>query len=173
MEYDWYLKILTETLYWFRNLSPSVINNFDENNCENLLTIVSGLDDSFLLLHEMKQLAPTISNCSDIREIATIFKNNSKFCPPASLVYQFMLTLPTTIASNERSFSKLKLIKNYLRSTMNNDRLFYLLISSIEYDLLDGIDIQKLVDDRTKMNSFLHRFISFILFFVIFSYHLK
>ncbi len=62
-----------------------------------------------------------------------------------------MLTLPITVASNERSFSKLKLIKNYLRSTMSNDRLFYLIISSVECDLLDAIDIQKLVNDWTKM----------------------
>ncbi len=62
-----------------------------------------------------------------------------------------MLTLPITVASNERSFSKLKLIRNYLRSTMSNDRLFYLIISSVECDLLDAIDIQKLVNDWTKM----------------------
>ena len=62
-----------------------------------------------------------------------------------------MLTLPKTVASNERSFSKLKLIKNYLRSTMSNDRLFYLIISSVECDLLDALDIQKLVNDWTKM----------------------
>jgi IS4 transposase len=62
-----------------------------------------------------------------------------------------MLTLPITVASNERSFSKLKLIKNYLRSIMSNDRLFYLIISSVECDLLDAIDIQKLVIDWTKM----------------------
>lgn len=62
-----------------------------------------------------------------------------------------MLTLPIIVASNERSFSKLKLIKNYLRSTMSNDRLFYLIISSVECDLLDAIDIQKLVNDWTKM----------------------
>jgi len=145
------LKILTETLYSFRNLTPSKIHNFDENDCENLLKIVPGLDDGFLLFQEMKQLTGTISKCSNIAEIANMLKNNSKFYPRASLVYQFMLTLPITVSSNERSFSKLKLIKNYLRSTMNNDRLFYLIISSIECDLLDAIDIQKLVDDWTKM----------------------
>ena len=67
------------------------------------------------------------------------------------MLYQFMLTLPITVSSSERSFSKLKLIKNYLRSTMSNDRLFYLIISSIESDLLDEIDIKKLVNDWAKM----------------------
>ena len=71
--------------------------------------------------------------------------------PRASLLYQFVLTLPITVASNERSFSKLKLIKNYLRSTMTNERLFHLIICSLEYDLLDQIDVEKLVNDWTKM----------------------
>jgi hypothetical protein len=35
-----------------------------------------------------------------------------------SVKIRIILTLPVTTASNERSFSKLKLIKNYLRSSM-------------------------------------------------------
>lgn len=84
-------------------------------------------------------------------EVAKIFKDNCKIYPRAALVYKFMMTLPITVASNERTFSKLKLVKNYLRSTMDNQRLFYLLISSIEYDKLDEIDIVKLVQDWVKM----------------------
>ena len=49
-EYESYLKLLQETLYWFRNLSPATINSFDETDAENLLKIVPGLDDSLLLL---------------------------------------------------------------------------------------------------------------------------
>ena len=78
-------------------------------------------------------------------------KNFDRIYPRVFLLYQFMLTLPITVSSNERSFSKLKLIKNYLRSTMSNDRLFYLIISSIESDLLDEIDIKKLVNYWAKM----------------------
>jgi hypothetical protein len=89
--------------------------------------------------------------CPSTLEVAKIFKDNYKIYPRAALVYQFMLTLPITVATNERTFSKLKLIKNYLRSTMDNQRLFYLLISSMECDILDEIDIRKLVQDWTKM----------------------
>jgi hypothetical protein len=34
-----------------------------------------------------------------------------------------MLTIPATVASAERLFSKLKLVKNYWHSTMSQDRL--------------------------------------------------
>lgn len=42
------------------------------------------------------------------------------------------LTIPVTVASAERSFFKLKLIKNYLRSNMVQNRLPGLAILSIE-----------------------------------------
>ena len=37
--------------------------------------------------------------------------------------YMLLLTLPVTVATCHRSISKLKLIKNYLRNTMSEERL--------------------------------------------------
>lgn len=45
---------------------------------------------------------------------------------------RLLLTIPVTIANYERSFSKLKFIKMYLRSTMTNQRLNSLAILSVE-----------------------------------------
>ncbi|CAF3268875.1 unnamed protein product [Rotaria sp. Silwood2] len=120
MKYESYLKVLKESLYWFRNLSSSTINNFVEIDAENLAKIVTGLDDSLLLFQEIKQLTPAITQCHNISKVDNMFmlKNCCKFYARACLLDQFILTLPITMSSNERSFSKLKLIKNYLRSTM-------------------------------------------------------
>jgi len=52
---------------------------------------------------------------------------------------QIFLTTAVSIATCERSFSKLKLIKNYLRSSMSTLRLRNLAILSTEQQLADEI----------------------------------
>ena len=42
-----------------------------------------------------------------------------EFFPNACIAFRILLTILVTIASAEKSFSKLKLIKSYLRSTMS------------------------------------------------------
>ena len=60
--------------------------------------------------------------------------------PNLSVSLRMFLTAPATVASAERSFSKLKLIKNYLRSTMGQDCLNNLARLSIESDIAKQID---------------------------------
>ena len=49
--------------------------------------------------------------------------------------------------SGERSFSKLKYIKNRLRTTMTNERVTHLSLMSIEYDILRETDFDDLITD--------------------------
>lgn len=56
-------------------------------------------------------------------------------------------TLPVTVASAERSFSKLKHIKNYLRSTMSQDRLNGLALISINHEVSRGISYDETIDE--------------------------
>jgi len=49
------------------------------------------------------------------------------------------LTIPATVASAERFFSKLKLVKNYLRSTMSQTRLVALARLTLSLALPDKL----------------------------------
>ena len=49
--------------------------------------------------------------------------------------------------TGERSFSKLKRLKSYLRSTMGQKRLTALSIMSIEWEILHSLDFSKLAND--------------------------
>jgi len=62
------------------------------------------------------------------------------------IAIRIFLTMPVTVASAERSFSKLKLVKNYLRSTMKQERLSSLAIMCIEYDTAKSIDYSHIID---------------------------
>ena len=55
------------------------------------------------------------------------------FYPNMWVALRIFATLPVTVAADERNFSKLKLIKTYLRSTMMQTRLCGLSIISINH----------------------------------------
>ena len=67
--------------------------------------------------------------------------------PYLCLCLKLYLTIGVSIASCERSFSKLKMIKSYLRSTMSDDRLSALSILSVERDYVQQLDFEDIVAD--------------------------
>lgn len=62
------------------------------------------------------------------------------------------LVLPATTASCERTFSELRRLKTYLRSSMAQDRLNSLAITAAHTDMLDVIDIQAVAQDFVSLN---------------------
>ena len=70
--------------------------------------------------------------------------------PAVTKLYLILLTLPVGSTKCERSFSKLKIIKNRLRQTMNQlERLEALLLLSIEHELINTID-SDIIDNISK-----------------------
>lgn len=67
--------------------------------------------------------------------------------PNVVVATKIFLTMPVTVASCERSFSKLKLIKTYLRSTIGQERLTGLAILSIEPDIRRCLSYEKIIND--------------------------
>jgi hypothetical protein len=73
--------------------------------------------------------------------------------PNLWIALRILLTLPVSVASGERSFSRLKLIKNYLRSTMGQSRLNELGLLSIENDVARRIDFTDVISSFAKGKS--------------------
>jgi hypothetical protein len=73
--------------------------------------------------------------------------------PNVSVAYQILLTVPVTVASAERSFSKLKILRNCLRTTMLQDRLNGLAMCNIEKDILRNIDLDNVLNDFASKNA--------------------
>ena len=66
--------------------------------------------------------------------------------PQVCICLRIFLSIPVSVASGERSFSKLALIKNRLRSTMTQDRLSSRITLSIEHELARQIDYDNIID---------------------------
>jgi len=109
---------------------------------DNLLDL-DGLD-LFLELNILKQIIG-LENEKPI-DILNYIKRINSF-PNTYIAYRIMLTILVSVASTERSFSKLKLIKSYLRSTMCQQRLNGLTLLSIEKDFLNEINYDNLIDN--------------------------
>ena len=62
-------------------------------------------------------------------------------------MFELILVLPASSASAERSFSRMKLIKTRLRSTMTAKRLNHLMIIGNYKSLVDKLDMNKIAND--------------------------
>ena len=63
------------------------------------------------------------------------------------------MTLPVTTATPERTFSKLKLIKTYLRNRMSQDRLSDLSLLSIEREAAQKTDFERTIENFASANA--------------------
>ena len=77
-------------------------------------------NDSDALFSEIQLVGKLIEECDadTIQEAAKFLLDKRCFHPNLVKAYQIALTISVSVASNARSFSKLKIVKTYLRSTM-------------------------------------------------------
>ncbi|KAL8540881.1 hypothetical protein ACS0TY_002211 [Phlomoides rotata] len=100
----------------------------------------SGIDQAHssikIRLTQLKSMKKLLGFCSIWRGYMILMMKEIDSCfPNEYIVYKILLTIPVTVASVEKSFSKLKLIKTFLRSTISQDRLNELAMLSIEKDM--------------------------------------
>lgn len=93
-----------------------------------------------------------ISRPEEILQFIVQYEDESIF-PNLRIAIQIMLTIAVSIASCERSFSKLKLILNYLRASMGQDRLCDLALLSVEREETENTNFELLIDEFASMKT--------------------
>ncbi|XP_050066091.1 zinc finger MYM-type protein 1-like [Aphis gossypii] len=118
-------------------------------------------DLSLSFIHQIlsfrRVLLKNIKEVSSVKELAELLIVQNicilSSVPEVAIVLKLFLTIPVTSATAERSFSKLKLIKSYLRSTMAQQRLSDLSVLRIENEKIRSLDINMLVDKFAEKNA--------------------
>lgn len=157
-------KGLRATVDTFKALQPETLTNAtDDELFEEANKLCHIYADDITSAFPMQLLSfraclrDQIKNVKTIKDLAKmlIVDNN---CIAASFgevctTMLLFLTIPVTVASAERSFSKLKLIKSYLRSTMGQIRLSGLATISIENDRACQLDLKGFIDDFAQLKA--------------------
>ena len=93
------------------------------------------------------------SSIMDIKEyIQKMSVSERQLTAEVSNLLQLLLVMPATNAISERSFSALRRVKNYLRSSMTQERLNHLLLLHAHKQLTDLIDLIAVANDFVSLS---------------------
>ena len=145
MEYKDVLKSIDQSIESLAKLSPKYINKFTNGDAENVGKIVH-IDDIDLLFCEVELFKKEISKFSTISAANDYIHERKSSDPLLNQSYQFLLALPVMVASLERSFSQMKIVKNRLRTKMDDERLNSLLTCTLETDILGQLNNREVVE---------------------------
>ncbi|CAB3993563.1 zinc finger MYM-type 1-like [Paramuricea clavata] len=83
-------------------------------------------------------------DAKDISSAAKKAEEMKLVFPLTNRAFRLVLTAPVTVAKDERTFSKLKTVKNLCRSRTSDERLEELMFMACEKDITDEIPVQNL-----------------------------
>ena len=131
-------------------ITKAVIAAYPDDFTENLETELRSF---------AKEFKKEIADKESVLEIVNLTletRVRSSFPEVYKLLILFV-TIPVTVPTAERSFSKLRLTKAYLRSKISQERLDNLAILSIENSEAKSIDKTKLIERFTHVNARRHK----------------
>nr|XP_032661720.1 uncharacterized protein LOC116839702 [Chelonoidis abingdonii] len=157
---EWYK--LFGFLYNANSLKQCHRENELENHSKNFERKMGDIDanelimelNRFIYVIEKERGLVTANNF-----LTYIYKNSlQEIYPNLCICIRILLTTPVTVAGAERSFSRMKLIKNILRSTMTDDRLSALAVISIENKIARSLDYDALINQFAENKARKKRF---------------
>ncbi|CAI6350098.1 unnamed protein product [Macrosiphum euphorbiae] len=125
---------------------PEYFHVSDKSDTESISSFEEETDqEQEFELPKRKQINPI--NIGSLKTIFKVFQNGGlgNTFPSLDAALRISLTIPLSSASTERSFSKLKIIKSRLRTTMSQARLEDLMVISCEQDIVDEMDHEEIL----------------------------
>ena len=145
----------------YQVLEPSFLSNTSHLDLEvEARTFSNKFSDNVSLLFPSQMLSiktsfrEKIAHLKSAKEMASflIVENASLTTtyPDVCTAYMMYMTVPVTVATTERSFSKLKLIKILLQNSMSQERLSDLALLSIENERAKNLDFRKVIQQFAR-----------------------
>ena len=109
-----------------------------------------------MLPNVIKTSSTSIKRVTSVRTIINAMAESDIYkgmLPEIDKLLKLYLTFPVTTATVERSFSSLRRVKTYLRSTMTSCRLNNLFLLYIHQERTDAIDLYKIAKDFISVNN--------------------
>ena len=134
-------------------LHPKEIRKTSRREIERFCNFFPDDLDPDSLYSELDLMRSSIEQTCTLREAAQLLVSKWESIPNLCIAYQLALTSPVSVASNERSLSRLKLVKNYLRTLMTHERLVDLMIITCESDITDDLSLDELAEKWSRLKS--------------------
>ena len=114
-----------------------------------------------LLGDVIKQALPSVKQVTTIRAICDAMNTESVYKSMLSEIHKLLrlyLTIPISSSTSERSFSALKRVLTYIRSTMSEQRLNNCMMLHIHKEITDSCDMHEIAKEFVSANSERQRF---------------
>ena len=102
------------------------------------------------IIHHHKQLTGvTIKKVTNIRTLCDNMNSNpsaKSMCPEVHALLKLYMTIPVTTSTGERTFSTMRRIKTYLRSTMTQQRLNHSFMLNVHKPRVDELDLKHIAN---------------------------
>ena len=94
-----------------------------------------------------------IANYMDAKTIVSEHAGADVMLSEVSTILRLIMVLPATNAVSERSFSCMKRLKNWMRTTMTDKRLMHLMLCSVHKEEVKNLNLVKLLNEFVGTNS--------------------
>ena len=99
----------------------------------------------------------TIDNVKELVEFVQSLSATTKtFVPQVIVLTKILLAMPANNAVSERSFSAMKRVKTYLRSTTSDCRLNHLMVLHVHKDRTDSLNMVEVANAFVERNDSRH-----------------